>query len=202
MVYLWKFSRWPGGPFEGARAAGPEARRRIMTNISREIESAIIEAIKLEIEGRKFFNHAAEVTEEETGQKMFKWLAAEEVKHLETFSKLFSVILKGEHWKKYVDAATVDGEAPLITKLKENMKREGSQGEVEALRIGMELERNAIDFFKKAAAATDDKEAKKIFMTISDEEVFHYDMLESQLDSVTNSGFWLGSAEFQMDGKW
>lgn len=170
--------------------------------ISKEVENAIKEAIKLEIEGRKFFSHAAEVTTAERGQKMFQWLAAEEVKHLETFSKLFTTILHGDDWKKHIDADRISGEAQLIKKLQENMKREGSKGEVEALRIGMELERNAIDFFRKAAAAADDPGAAKIFSEISEEEKFHYDMLESQHDSVTKSGFWLGSAEFQMDGKW
>jgi hypothetical protein len=29
-----------------------------------------------------------------------------------------------------------------------------------------------------------------------------YDLLQAQHDSVTKSGFWLDSAEFQMDGKW
>jgi len=27
-------------------------------------------------------------------------------------------------------------------------------------------------------------------------------MLQSQYDSVTRSGFWMGAAEFKMDGKW
>jgi len=66
----------------------------------------------------------------------------------------------------------------------------------------MELEQDAIDFFQKAAAETDDPVARKMFLEISEEEKFHYDLLQAQYDSVTGSGFWLGSAEFQMDGKW
>jgi rubrerythrin len=170
--------------------------------ISKEIENAIKGAIKLEIDGKKFFEHAAEVTAVDRGKKMFQWLAAEEVKHLETFSKLFTTILKTDDWKKHIFADEIKGEALLIKKLEENMKQEGSKGEVEALRIGMELERDAIEFFQKAAAATDDAKAAKIFTEISEEEKFHYDMLEAQHDSVTKSGFWLGSAEFKMDGQW
>jgi rubrerythrin len=175
-----------------------------MQGVSREVETAIREAIKLEIDGRKFFNHAADITESERGRKMFQWLANEEIKHLETFGKLFSIILKGADWKQCVDPESVKGEAPLIKKLEESLKAQGdkAKGEIEALRIGMELERDAIDFFKKAAANTDDPSASKIFIEISEEEKFHYDILQGQYDSVTKSGFWLGSAEFQMDGKW
>ena len=56
--------------------------------------------------------------------------------------------------------------------------------------------------FRREIQGADDPEAKKIFLEISEEEKFHYDLLQAQYDSVTNSGFWLGSAEFQMDGKW
>ena len=59
-----------------------------MKEISKEVENAIKEAIRLEINGRKFFMHAADITEHETGKKMFRFLADEEVKHMEVFGKL------------------------------------------------------------------------------------------------------------------
>jgi rubrerythrin len=176
----------------------------MMQGISREVEDAIKGAIKLEIDGKEFFNHAADIAQSERGKKMFQWLANEEVRHLEVFGKLFSSILKGEDWKKYVDSAGIGGEVPLIKRLEESLKAQGdkAKGEIEALRIGMELERNAIDFFRDAASKAGDPKAAGIFTKISEEEEFHYDILQGQLDSVTRSGFWLGSAEFQMDGKW
>ncbi len=173
-----------------------------MTKISKDIENAIRESIKLEINGRKFFNHAAEITHHPRGKKMFLHLAEEEVKHLETFGKMFSEILGGVDWKKEIKPEDISGEAPLVEKLRESVKRGERKGDVEALRIGMELEKEAIAFFQKAAQATDDFVAKKIFLDISKEEEFHYDLLQAQYDSVTGTGFWLGSAEFQMDGKW
>ncbi len=66
----------------------------------------------------------------------------------------------------------------------------------------MELEENAVQFFQKAADEVDDPSASEIFRKISEEEKFHYDLLQAQHDSLTNSGFWLDSAEFQMDGKY
>jgi len=173
-----------------------------MKEISREVENGIKEAIRLEINGRKFFLHAADITEHEKGKKMFRFLADEEVKHLEVFGKLFSQILDGEDWKKYVRDEELRGESPLVEKLKDRMKKEEGKGEVEAIRVGMELEQDAIDFFGKAMFDAYDSNAKKIFREIAEEEKFHFDLLQAQYDSVTRSGFWLGSAEFQMDGKW
>jgi len=173
-----------------------------MEKMSKQVEIAIKEALKLEINGRRFFSHAAEVTNHPKGKNMFLHLAKEEVKHLETFGNLFSEILKDKEWKKFVKAEELKGEAPLVERLKAHMKREEGQGEIEALRIGMELEQNAINFFSKAAREAEDPVAKKIFREIVEEEKFHYDLLQAQYDSVTHSGFWLDGAEFQMDGKW
>lgn len=173
-----------------------------MTKIRQQVEKAIQQALRLEINGRKFFERAAEVTHHPRGKKMFEHLASEEVKHLETFSRLFTEALGGTEWKKDIRPEEVTGQAPLIQKLEESIKREEGKGDVEALRIGMELERNAIQFFQQAAADTEDPQARKIFLEISEEEKFHFDLLQAQYDSVTHSGFWLGSAEFQMDGKW
>ncbi len=173
-----------------------------MEEISKPVENAIKEAIRLEINGRNFFNHAAEITHNELGKKMFEKLAAEEVRHIEMFSELFTKILKEAGWKKYVRDEELKGESALIEKLKERMKGAEGKSETQALSIGMELEENAIRFFQKAADEVDDPAAKEIFRNISEEEKFHYDLLQAQHDSLTNSGFWLDSAEFQMDGKY
>jgi len=108
-----------------------------MEKINKEVENAIIEAIKLEINGRKFFNHAADITEHEKGKKMFRFLADEEVKHLETFGNMFNKILGGTDWKQYIPKDVQEEEAPLVTRLKESMRREEGKGEVEAIRIGI-----------------------------------------------------------------
>jgi len=173
-----------------------------MSEISPEIKNAIKGAIKLEINGRKFFNHAADITSHEKGKRMFRFLAEEEVKHLETFSQYFTKILGGEDWKQHVPGHELQGEAPLVEKLKQRMKNAEGTGETEALSIGMQLEMDAIRFFEKAAHDTDDQTAKRIFMQIADEEKFHYDLLQAQHDSVSKSGFWLDAAEFKMDGQW
>lgn len=173
-----------------------------MSEVSEQVKNAIREAIKLEINGRKFFNHAADMTTHETGQKMFRYLAEEEVKHMEIFGDLFSKILGDEDWRQLVHPDEMKGEAPLVTKLKARMAHAESKGEVEAISIGLELESDAIRHFQEAVAATDDSKAKKIFREIAEEEKFHYDLLQAQYDSVMHTGNYLDGAEFQMDGKW
>lgn len=174
----------------------------MMKKISREVKGLIEEAIKLEINGQAFFKKAAGITHNELGKKMFHRLAEEEVKHLDAFSRLFSSVIKSDDWKKQVKKEELKGTSAVIEELALRMKRAEGQSEVEALRIGMELEQKAIDFFSQSAAAMSDPDAKEIFEKITDEERFHYDLLQAQHDSVTGSGFWLDSSEFRMDGKY
>lgn len=173
-----------------------------MDKISQDAKNLIREAIKLEINGQAFFNQAAEATGNELGKKMFARLAQEEVKHLEVFSRLFSSVIKSDDWKQQVRSEELKGPSPVVQQLADRMRRAGGQSEVEALRIGMELEQKAIDFFSATAAGTADAKAREIFDKIADEERFHYDLLQAQYDSVTGSGFWLDSSEFKMDGQY
>lgn len=172
-----------------------------MKDISDQVAKAIREAIKLEINGKAVFDHAAEVTHNELGKKMFRRLAEDETKHLDTFGQLFSARIGGEDWRMFVDKEGLKGSSSVIDELLPRMKKEGRAGEIEALRIGMELERKAIDFFEKAAKEATDQKAKEIFDKICEEERFHYELLQAEYDSVTNSGFWFDIAEFRMDGK-
>jgi rubrerythrin len=169
--------------------------------ISGQVVNVIRHAIKLEINGRSFFNHATEVTHNELGKKMFRKLAQDETEHLDAFGKLFTALTGGEEWKKVVDPDEVKGDSYLIDELNSRMKKGERASELEAISIGMELERSAVDFFEKAARESSDPKAQEILEKICEEEKFHYELLQAQYDSVNKSGFWLDSAEFRMDGK-
>ena len=172
-----------------------------MKDISNQVAKAIREAIKLEINGKAIFERAAEVTHNELGKKMFRKLAEDETQHLDTFGQLFSQVIGGEDWRKFVDKEELKGQSSVIEGLKSKLEKGDRAGEIEAIRIGMELEKQAIDFFEKSAKETTDSKAKEIFDKICEEERLHYDLLQAEYDSVTRSGFWFDIAEFRMDGK-
>lgn len=171
-----------------------------MDIITPEIKKAIEEAIQLEVEGRHFFLAAAEATKNEKGKKMFKWLADEELKHMEVFSRLFSEVLGSEDWRAKVILNKGEMDSPLVKKLKERISQSKGKQETEALSIGLELEQRAIKLFEDAARQTTDRKAQEIFRKIVEEEKFHYDLLQAQLDSLNHSGYWLDSSDFKMDG--
>ena len=175
-----------------------------MSALHPDVIKLVKEAIRLEIKGRAFFSHAAEVTESDLGRKMFERLASDEVEHMKAFGQLFTEATGGEEWKKFVRSEEREI-SDVIEKLKKRMEdagKEKQQGDLEALRIGMELERSAVDFFKRLVAESRSATAREMAARIIQEEETHYDLLQAQYDSVHNSGFWLDEAEFRLDGQY
>jgi rubrerythrin len=58
-----------------------------------------------------------------------------------------------------------------------------------------------MEFFEKAIEDAETAEAKEIFRRIHQEEQGHYDLIQSEIDSINGSGFWFDVNEFYMDGK-
>ena len=172
-----------------------------MKETNKELIEIAREAIRLELNGKAFFDHALEKTHNELGKKMFRQLAQDEIRHLDTFRQLFGSIIKDEEWTNLVQEEK-EGNSSVIDELKSRMKKEQKAGELEAISIGMELEKKAVDFFETSARKTSHPQAQEIFEKICKEEQFHYDLLQAQYDSVTNSGFWMDISEFRMDGKY
>lgn len=175
-----------------------------MAEISSEIAEVIKESIELELNGKAFFDHVADATHNELGKKMFQKLASDEAQHLKVFSDMFTKSV-GEDWKKHVDTSKPRDESPMIVALAkrvENAAKAGRSSELEAISIGMELERKAIDFFDRASKSTTDPKAREIFDRITEEEKSHYDLLQAQYDYVSKSGYWFDIAEFRMDSKY
>lgn len=175
-----------------------------MSEIDPGMIQLVKEAMRLEVRGRGFFLHAAEVTENELGKKMFRRLADDEVEHMRVFGEMFTAMTGGDEWKKFVKNEEGLG-AGIIDDLKkrlEGAEKEKRAGDLEAIRIGMELERKAIDFFEKFRNEAKESETKEMAEKIRDQEEGHYELLQAQYDSVHKSGFWLDSAEFRLDSEY
>ena len=65
----------------------------------------------------------------------------------------------------------------------------------------MENEKKSIDYYEQAVRETNDEQARIIFNNIMEQEEYHYNLLQAELDSIMGTGFWFDTAEFRMDGK-
>lgn len=173
-----------------------------MSEISQEVLDFIKYATSMEIGGRSFYEHAAERTNNDHGKKVFTKLAEDEIGHITAFGAIFTEVLGTDTWEQYIDKEET-GTQTVLDKLKSRLDKQGKDraGDLEALRIGMELERDSIGKYEQWAQKAADTKVQELFRRIIKEEQFHYDLLQAEYDNITGSGFWFDMAEFRMDGK-
>jgi len=176
-----------------------------MSHSNENLLELVRSAISLELNGEYFYKRAAEATEHPKGKIMFLRLAEEELGHVGEIKSLFVSLIGESEWDRIsAEEVTNPRISPVISQL-EAAAAAHAHGDVaddtQALRLAMELERRAIAFFGGLKNATDDSVKLGMIAKMVDEEHYHYDFLQAQLDSVLNVGIWLDTPEFRMDGK-
>lgn len=159
-------------------------------------------AIEMEKSGHRFFTEASNKVKHEVGRKLFSRLAAEEIDHMRTFEKIFNEVSGGADWKEAMKTIRPAKKVPYFDEARKEFKVEDMSVELDYLKKALDLERDAMRFFEKAIQDAESPEAREIFKRIHDEEKGHYDLIQSEIDSINGNGFWFDVQEFYMDGKY
>jgi rubrerythrin len=164
----------------------------------------LVEALKLsyeaEKEGLRLYLKFAKQTKVATGKDMFIQLAADEVDHLELIERFMEKILSG----KPVEPVNVP--KGRLSKFMPNLKDvslqpvdKGVIGDEEALKIALEHEEKAMDFYKEEAKKAQDKAVKDFFEKLAEVESKHLAIIQAELDFLRSDGFWFDTKEFSVE---
>ncbi len=170
--------------------------------MDKEVAEAMKTAIEMEKSGYRFFTEAAIKVEHPVGKKLFNRLAAEEIHHLRTFERIFSELSKGNDWSQITSTVIPKKRVPYFDEARKQFEPTNLTVELDYLKQALDLERKAIDFFENAIRSAKSEAAKAVFERILAEEKGHYDLIQSEIDSINNSGFWFDVQEFKMDGQY
>lgn len=162
-----------------------------------ELESALLAldvAIQTEKDGREFYKRAAENTADPGGKVLFTSLADDELEHLGLLESQRQALAKEGHWQPGSDAewrerpARVEG-APVFSRaaLAENVNAYTS--DLSALRMAFLIEKDAVAFYTKAAAKTEDPNGKEIYERLVEMEREHQRILEEEYNALGRE-FW------------
>lgn len=149
-------------------------------------------AIEREKGGHSFYTKAAETTQAMDGKKMFNWLAQEELGHLSHLEEVRQNLLKTGKFPQKGGGTTSGISEPLDKKsFPWSSEAVGEPKldtkELEALRIGINAEKEDIAFYSKAAAETTDTEARDMFNRLVAVEKGHQELLEEEYDWLRKS---------------
>jgi len=156
-----------------------------------KVLQGLLSAMRAEHEGFHFYAMAARNTEDEKGREIFNRLADDEREHLE-FLKNQYVALRDKGTPNQ-DATLgsmlkLEGPSPIFSdRIKGRLK--DAHFEMTALSIGIQLELDAVQHYKKLSDEAEDEFVKWFFLQLSEWESGHYQALLDQQENLRDD-YW------------
>lgn len=149
-------------------------------------------ALETEQRGVTFYSTAAENATHSSTRQAFLDMLAEEKEHYRHLD---------EEWQRLIGQHPEIVEAPVFLHfdfdaLKQIFpsrevvlrKMKGNMSEVEALRLAMNMELEAYNFFNEYAEKFKDTKGRDIFLKFAEEEQDHYSLIKTELDRLLGEG--------------
>lgn len=149
--------------------------------------NAIELAIRMEKDAINFYTEAAEKTKHPVGKKMFLSITEDEKRHLEALSQIFKDInIQVEELSPMKNIRTI-----FESMKDEMMKRvEATSDELEAFKIAMQMEKEGVEFYKKAESEAQTEKESSLFKRLIKEEQQHYDIFANTYFFLSDTGSW------------
>lgn len=157
-----------------------------MEEKNKRLAQGLIEAIRAEKYGHSFYLMAANSTEDRKGKEVFEVLAAEELDHAKFLQTHYESLVKTGKPSSSASLgpqADLSGLSPIFSdNLRQRIKE--ANFEMTSLSIGIQLEHEAMAYYRAQAEQTNDPDVKKMFLFLSDWEAGHYRALLRQHDML------------------
>jgi len=162
-----------------------------------ELKKALKTALDFEEKGHRIYEETANNTKNPIVAKTFRYLAEQELNHINEI-------------KGYIDKEKIElkGDKPKDTKQFFSMttkefkkKTELSGDDVKAHETALELEQNAYGFYEEQHGKTSNKELKKFFKFLMEQENAHYELIQKAYEFIKNPvGFYTEEEKWMADG--
>lgn len=149
-----------------------------------ELLEMVKKAIRVEYDGYQFYRLAEEKTSDAKGKEVFASLARDETNHMQILKGLYQSVkeegkFKFDEVKEIKQILESTSESPIFSKEFKG-RLDKSHFEMAALSVGILLEKNSIDFYKKSAQEIEEKDVKMLFAYLADWEGEHLRALVKQ----------------------
>ncbi len=155
------------------------------------VKDAILTAIQMEKDGYTFYTKAAVQTRSDMGRTIFESLASDEQRHLDVFQKMFEDKVGQLEWNDLINSSKKYANIPIFpTDLKDAPGMDLDSTEIDALRMAMDSEKEAIDYYTNIIENLENKELKNVINEIIEQEKNHYSLLEKEFNHINTTGYW------------
>lgn len=150
-------------------------------------------ALKLELEGKRLFEEAAQNTSSKLAKQTFEFLAKEENRHIKKIEDFYkSLELSGGKDIPDIEDSKAEDKFEEFNKMLEVIKDEfkSTDTDVEAYKLALKFENGAEEFYEKKKNETIDKGIIKFYQWLFEEESMHSRLIKSCLQFVENPTEW------------
>ena len=150
-------------------------------------------ALRLEQEGKAFFEEAARTAQSNLVRQTFEFLAAEEIKHIDKIERFYQS-LEISDGKDIPETEDSDAEQKLtdfndkLAELRDEVKPSAS--DIDAYEVALKFENGAEEFYEQKMNEADDPRMKRFYKWLIDEETMHARLLRSCLTFAKDPAAW------------
>jgi rubrerythrin len=146
-----------------------------MSEAGKTVLDALLRGMEIEKETFDFYTRAEQKTFNPEGKRVFRWLAKSEEAHYLKLTELYHALNQGGPWVFY-GGSTITLE-PRGTEAGVGFET----GDLEALRLAMDVEKKGIAYFDELLTHTADPEGRSMVETLRREEEEHLRVITEKL---------------------
>jgi rubrerythrin len=161
-------------------------------------------AVRMEIEGKDFYQEASQKSSNKLARELFQHLANEEDVHRKKFEEIYEALKRGRNWPD-VKPPSEKGER-LKSLFAEATKALGSkikvaESELEAIKVAMDMEIKSYNFYHSRSEQSNLPVEKRFYEALAGEEREHHLALFDSYEYLSDPAGWFTQKEhWSLDG--
>jgi rubrerythrin len=149
-------------------------------------------AMKMELQGKAVYENLSASAKLPGISTIYASLAADEQKHYEVFRDLKA----GKQWVMTDSPALDQARTVFAQLLSEKDRALDLHEDLDAFRVGLQMELDSIKLYEGMAKKEDDPEKSQLYLRLANEEKKHYNIIDNICDFLTRPKYYLAWREF------
>ena len=161
-------------------------------------------AVRMEVEGKAFYQKASQKSSNKLAKELFRQLANEEDIHRKRFEEIYKVFKRGQNWPDLTPPS--EKGKRLKSLFAEAIKTLGNkfkvaESELEAIKIAMDMEVKSYDLYHSRSKESTLPVEKRFYETLAGEERGHHLALLDSYEYLSDPAGWFTKKEhWSLDG--
>jgi len=162
-----------------------------------ETSAVLATAIEAEKRSLRVYLGLAWDTRDGSGKQVFIRLATDEFEHM----RLLETWHGAGRPPGTIEASVVQLLVPQLSDKSLRIRESAGQNQLSALNTALDLERSAQAFYEEQSRKAQAEPVRAMFARLAEMEAAHYALLQAEIDSIQQTGFWFGLREFTLESE-